>query len=258
MMRGSLTGYMDVAQVVLYAFFIFFFGLIYYLRREDRREGYPLENEAAGRAKARGFLLIPTPKLFRLHGGEVVEAPRFDVDPRPLKAEKVEPWPGSPLQPVGDPMLAELGPGAYALRADVTEKTHDGRDLIVPMRVATNFAVAKENGNPMGMVVYGADRVVGGVVTDLWVDRGEATLRYYEVEIGAEGVSHRVLLPVNFCKVNFTGKTIAVQAILGRQFANVPTTRSPDKVTKLEEEKITAYYGAGTLYATPERSEPLI
>jgi photosynthetic reaction center H subunit len=25
----------------------------------------------------------------------------------------------------------------------------------------------------------------------------------------------------------------------------------------LEEEKIAAYYGAGTLYATPERQEPL-
>jgi photosynthetic reaction center H subunit len=25
----------------------------------------------------------------------------------------------------------------------------------------------------------------------------------------------------------------------------------------LEEEKITAYYGAGTLYATPDRQEPL-
>ena len=48
MMRGSLTSYMDVAQVVLYAFFMFFAGLIFYLRREDRREGYPLENEAAG------------------------------------------------------------------------------------------------------------------------------------------------------------------------------------------------------------------
>ena len=115
-MRGSLTGYMDVAQVVLYAFFIFFSGLIFYLRREDRREGYPLENEAAGHTKARGFLLIPTPKRFRMHGGEVVEAPRFDVDPRELKAEKVEPWPGAPLQPVGDPMLAEVGPGAYALK----------------------------------------------------------------------------------------------------------------------------------------------
>ena len=257
-MRGSLTGYIDVAQIVLYAFFMFFAALIFYLRREDRREGYPLENEAAGRQKARGFLLIPTPKLFRLHPGEVVQAPNFDVDPRQLKAEKVEPWPGAPLQPVGDPMLAEIGPGAYALRADVPEQTHDGRDLIVPMRVATNYAVAKENGDPRGMRVYGADRVVGGVVTDLWVDRGEATLRYYEVETGDERASHRVLLPVNFCKVNFTGRSIAVQALLGRQFANVPTTRSPDQVTKLEEEKITAYYGAGTLYATPERSEPLI
>ena len=257
-MRGSLTGYIDVAQLVLYAFFLFFSALIFYLRREDRREGYPLENEAAGRQKARGFLLIPTPKRFRLHTGETVEAPNFAVDPRPLKAKKVEPWPGAPLQPVGDPMLAELGPGAYALRADVPEKTHDGRDSIVPMRVATNYMVAKENGDPRGMRVFGADRVVGGVVTDLWVDRGEATLRYYEVETGHDGQSHRVLLPVNFCKVNFTGKTIAVQAILGKQFANAPTTRSPDCVTKLEEEKIMAYYGAGTLYATPERAEPLI
>jgi len=257
-MRGSLTAYIDVAQLVLYAFFLFFSALIFYLRREDRREGYPLENEAAGRQKARGFLLIPTPKRFRLHTGEIVEAPNFAVDPRPLKAKKVEPWPGAPLQPVGDPMLAELGPGAYALRADVPEKTHDGRDLIVPMRVATNYMVAKENGDPRGMRVFGADRVVGGVVTDLWVDRGEATLRYYEVETGHDGQSHRVLLPVNFCKVNFTGKTIAVQAILGKQFANAPTTRSPDCVTKLEEEKIMAYYGAGTLYATPERAEPLI
>jgi len=72
-------------------------------------------------------------------------------------------------------MLAEVGPGSYALREDIPEKTHDGRDLIVPMRVATNFAVAKENGNPMGMRVFGADRVVAGVITDLWVDRGEAT-----------------------------------------------------------------------------------
>ena len=258
MMRGSLTAYIDVAQVVLYAFFLFFSGLIFYLRREDRREGYPLENEAAGYTKARGFMLIPTPKRFRLHTGEVVEAPNFTPDPRQLKAEKVEPWPGAPLQPVGNPMLAEVGPGSYALRADVTEKTHDGRDLIVPMRVATNFTVAKENGNPMGMRVFGADRVVAGVIVDLWVDRGEATLRYYEVETGSQGASHRVLLPVNFCKVNFTGKSVAVQAILGHQFADVPTTRDPDKVTKLEEEKVTAYYGAGTLYATPERAEPLI
>ncbi len=257
-MRGSLTAYVDVAQMVLYAFFLFFSGLIFYLRREDRREGYPLENEAAGRQKARGFVLIPTPKKFRLHTGEIVQAPRFDVDERPLKAEKVEPWPGAPLQPIGDPMLAEFGPGAYALREDVPEKTHDGRDLIVPMRIATNFIVAKENPDPRGMRVFGADRALGGVVRDLWVDRGEATLRYYEVETGVEGASHRVLLPVNFCKVNFTGRSIAVEALLGKHFVNVPRTRNDQSVTKLEEEKIMAYYGAGTLYATPDRVEPLI
>lgn len=36
--------YIDGAQIALYAFWIFFAGLIYYLRREDKREGYPLES----------------------------------------------------------------------------------------------------------------------------------------------------------------------------------------------------------------------
>ena len=244
-MRGALAGNMDVAQIVLYAFFLFFAGLIFYLRREDRREGYPLENEAAGRQKARGYLLIPTPKKFLLHGGKAIFAPAFDVDPRELKATKLAPWPGAPLEPVGDPMLAEVGPGAYALRADVTEKTHDGRDLIVPMRVATNFSLASAKENPLGMTVYGADRVSAGP-------------RYYEVELAADPAGKRVLLPVNFSKINFTGKWIAVEALLGSQFVNAPRTSDPEKVTMLEEEKITAYYGAGTLYATAQRAEPLI
>ena len=45
-MRGAI-GNLDVAQIVLYAFWLFFFGLLFYLRREDRREGYPLESEAS-------------------------------------------------------------------------------------------------------------------------------------------------------------------------------------------------------------------
>jgi len=48
-----------------------------------------------------------------------------------------------------------------------------------------------------------------------------------------------------------------VGAVLAAQFANVPKTKSMEQITLLEEEKITAYYGAGTLYATPERQEPL-
>jgi len=32
----------------------------------------------------------------------------------------------------------------------------------------------------------------------------------------------------------------------------------PGQVTLLEEEKIMAYFGAGSLYATPLRQEPLV
>ena len=257
MIRGAI-GNLDVAQIVLYAFFVFFAGLVYYLRREDRREGYPLESEAFERQKPRGFLLIPRPKVFRMAHDLAVLAPRFDVDPRALNATKVEPWPGSPLQPAGDPMRAEIGPGAYALRANVSEKTHDGRDLIVPLRIATNFAVASEDGNPVGMAVIGADGRIAGSVRDVWVDRAESIIRYYEVEVGAAAAAKTVLLPVTFSSVDAGRRRIRVEAILGHQFADVPVTHGRHSVTSLEEEKITVYYGAGTLYATADRAEPFL
>ena len=62
-MRGAV-GNLDVAQIVLYAFWLFFFGLLFYLRREDRREGYPLESEAEPGLKARDVIWIPRPKTF--------------------------------------------------------------------------------------------------------------------------------------------------------------------------------------------------
>ncbi len=49
-----------------------------------------------------------------------------------------------------------------------------------------------------------------------------------------------------------------MQAILASQFADVPALRNADSVTLLEEEKVAAYYGAGTLYATSERADPLL
>jgi photosynthetic reaction center H subunit len=78
--------------------------------------------------------------------------------------------------------------------------------------------------------------------------------RYAEVQL--KNSEQRVLLPMTFARVKKDGAH--VQAILSHQFANVPKTKSDQQITLLEEEKITAYYGAGTLYATPERQEPLI
>ena len=51
---------------------------------------------------------------------------------------------------------------------------------------------------------------------------------------------------------------VKVDAILAHQFADVPALASPDVVTRDEEERIAAYYGAGYLYAKPSRTEPLL
>jgi hypothetical protein len=70
MTTGAITGYIDVAQLVLYVFWIFFIGLVIYLRREDKREGYPLEAEGSSRVRVVGFPDLPEPKTFVLpHGG---------------------------------------------------------------------------------------------------------------------------------------------------------------------------------------------
>ncbi len=253
-MRGAI-GNLDVAQIVLYAFWFFLAGLIFYLRREDRREGYPLESEAQRGFKPRDIIWIPAPKTFRRADGREVKAPNFKADARPISARKTEVWPGAPLAPTGDPMRANVGPGSYAERADETYKTADGRDLIAPLRLATNFAVPADSANPSGYAVYGADRAQGGVISDLWVDRAESILRYYEVALST---GKRVLLPVYFADVDAKRRRVTVNALLASQFAGVPTTRDPDKVTLLEEDKVSAYYGAGTLYATPARVEPLL
>ncbi|MBQ1761640.1 MAG: photosynthetic reaction center subunit H, partial [Aquincola sp.] len=65
-----------------------------------------------------------------------------------------------------------------------------------------------------------------------------------------------VLLPMNFARVK--PHRVQVRSILGAQFAGVPALRNPERLTMLEEEKVMAYYGAGTLYATPARAEPLL
>lgn len=56
--------YFDGTQIVLYAFWLFFVGLIIYLRREDKREGYPLESPQGPRS---GWPLPPEPKTY-VHG----------------------------------------------------------------------------------------------------------------------------------------------------------------------------------------------
>jgi photosynthetic reaction center H subunit len=256
MQAGAITSTIDVAQVALYAFWIFFFGLIIYLRKEDKREGYPLISDRSEAVRLDGFPRMPAPKVFLLpHGGSVM-APREEPPQPGFDAVPVAAWPGAPLQPVGDPMLAGVGPTASALRADVPDVTFEtGENRVVPLRVATDHSIDPESPDPRNMEVVGDDGAVGGVVTDLWIDRAETFVRYLEVTLAA-GAS--VLLPMPLAKFDVKGGRIIVHSIMGAQFADVPQLANPDQVTLREEDRIAAFYAGGNLFAEPRRMEPLL
>ncbi|MEO7336472.1 MAG: photosynthetic reaction center subunit H [Caldimonas sp.] len=253
---GAITAYIDVAQIALYAFWAFFAGLIYYLHREDKREGYPLESDRSGQVNVQGWPPIPKPKTFKLRDGSTVMAPNFRVSKQPLGGAPLQRHLGAPLEPAGNPMLAGVGPGSWSDRADIADTTVDGAPRIVPLRAAPGFAVWGKDTDPRGLPVFGADGRVGGTVTDVWVDRAEMVFRYLEVAVSAEGGARTALLPINFARIG--SQRVKVRSILASQFAQVPATRDADMVTLLEEEKIMGYYGGGTLYATPDRQEPLL
>ncbi len=252
------NGGLDVTEWVLYGFFLFFAGLIIYLRREDRREGYPLEDDVTGRRESEGGLLFTAqPKVFRLaHNAGTVSKPDGSRDSDDFKARRTAAWTGSPLEPVGDPLSAGVGPGAYANRARTPDLTLHGAPRIVPLRIATDFYLAKRDADPRGMNVVAADNVVAGTISDVWVDRSEYMIRYLEVQVANS--PKRVLVPMPMAVIQGGRKRVKVNALLASQFENIPQLASPDQITRDEEERVSAYVGAGTLYATPARSEALL
>ncbi len=255
MQTGAITGYIDVAQIALYAFWIFFAGLIFYLRREDKREGYPLVTERAGYF-LQGFPTPPAPKTFLLANGSTVTAPRVEAPQPGFDAVPVAPWPGAPLQPIGNAMLAGTGPAAYALRNDNPEHmSQTTENRVVPLRILADYYLDEECPDPRTMQVVGVDGVIGGVVSDVWIDRTELVVRYLEVTLVA-GPS--VLLPMPLVRIDATAGLIKVQSVLGSQFEDAPMLANPDQVTLREEDRIQAYYASGHLYAQPDRMEPLL
>lgn len=257
MSQGAITASIDVAQVVLYVFWGFFAALIVYLHREGQREGYPLESEDRAPHKLReGLFGRPDPKTYLLpHGGTKTVPEAWKAGPaEKLNARKADRNPDSPLVPTGNPLLAGVGPGAWTMRDDHPDLELNGNVKIVPLRTDADYGVASGDPDPRGKRVLGADGKAGGTVVDLWVDRSERLFRYFEIELADGG---RVLLPWNFATVAGDG-TVKVGAILGAQFADVPRTKAPEQITLREEDVIAGYYGAGTLYATPSRLEPLL
>ena len=257
---GAITSYFDVAQLTLWAFWLFFAGLVLYLRREDRREGYPLVFE--GRVTQGAWAgEIPAPKTFILpHGAGTQTAPRVEPDQTKVAAVSSLPWEGggAPLIPTGNPLLDGVGPAAYCNRADVPDVNYDDeKPKIVPLRAAPDYSIDQGTSDPRGYKVVACDGQIAGTIKDVWVDRAEYMARYLEVQLSGPG-SRSVLVPVPLTVLSDRNETVKIDSITAAQFRDVPGLRNPNQVTLREEDRISAYYGGGTLYAEPTRLGPLL
>ncbi|MDX2288139.1 MAG: photosynthetic reaction center subunit H [Hyphomicrobiaceae bacterium] len=253
-MNYGITSHIDVAQIVLYAFWLFFFGLILYLRREDRREGYPMETEVSGKVHWDSAIWTPKPKFWKLPDGTMLQAPRAENIEPPLHGRRISRLDGAPYEPTGNPLTEAFGPASYALRMDVPDKTGYGDDKIVPLRILSDMKVIDGDADPRGMPVVSGDGVEVGKVSDLWVDRSESLVRYYEIELASAGAA-RVLVPMQLATVvtwqlfdKIDRPYLRIRSLKSAQFDSVPRTKSTIRVTRLEEDMISAYYAGGEFF----------
>ncbi len=252
----KIVGTIDVTELVFAAFVLFFLALMVYLRREDRREGYPLEDEVTGRVDTPGGILsAAAPKSFAMpFGRDTLTVPAHGRERVDIAAARTFRSPGAPYYPTGNPLVDGIGPAAWADRAKYTDLDGEGRNRIVPIGAAEHISIDRRDPDPRGMTVIAADGAVAGTITDIWVDRAEHVIRYLEVDTG----TNKVLAPMGMSKVHGKKGQVVVDAINASDFAAAPVPGTAGQITFYEEERIVAYFGGGYLYANKARQEPLI
>ncbi|MEM7497132.1 MAG: photosynthetic reaction center subunit H [Pseudomonadota bacterium] len=253
-MENYIVGTIDAAQVALYAFWAFFALLVVYLTRESMREGYPTLSEKDGKPISKAFIFpFPSPKTFLRRDGSTITVPE-PPNEYELKAEPTNAFTGAPIAPTGDPLVDGVGPAAYTLRPEWPDRNHAGEPRIRPMRFDDEFTVAAQDSDPRGFKVVCCDGESPGTVAEIWVDRAEQIIRYFEVETSA-GMK---LVPFNLSRVVGQDGIVQVRSVTSEQFLRAPSIAKADEITLREEDKVMAYFTGGTLYATTARTEPLL
>ena len=255
-MTGTFFAEFDLASLAIWLFWAFFALLIFYIQRENMREGYPMENDDGTEAANQGSFPLPEPKTFKLpHGRGEVSLPDGAREARDVALRQTNVANGFPLEPTGDPMVDGVGPAAWAPRRDVPELDGKGHPKIVPMAGTEHFHVAAGR-DPRGLPVMAGDEAIVGKIIDMWIDEPEQLVRYLEVELDPQHGEGTRLLPMTMARIH--SDRVAVRSIFGTHFNGVPRNASGRQVTMLEEEKISAYYAGGLLYASKDRQEPLL
>ncbi len=269
---GALTSYLDVAQVVLYVFWIFFLLLVLYLNRESKREGYPLRGGKNGDQPVDLLLGVPKPKTYKLyHGGEVQLPSGKSDDHRELAARggRVD---GDPIIPTEDCLTHGVGAAAWTERENVPDQLLDGSPKIRPMSsLPDTYFVADHSIDPRGLTVYTCEGTAVGTVDDIWLDCMEMMPRYYTVSLNSGGSR---LVPVMLSTIRKSSmaptegdlmtrltvrqRYVDIASLYAHQMHDVPQLANPDQITLREEDQISAYFGGGQLHASPDRAEPLI
>ncbi|MEL7215166.1 MAG: photosynthetic reaction center subunit H [Pseudomonadota bacterium] len=249
---ARIVGTIDIALVSLYLFWAFFAGLIFYIQRENMREGYPLVMEDGSESPNQGLFPVPSVKTFQMAGDRAdIQTPRPGEVEREVNLTPVSSVAGTAFEPAGDPFEDGVGAAAWCEREDVPELDAHNHPKIQPMRVQEAFFVAKGSRDPRGKAVISGDRQIVGTVKEMWIDVPEQMIRYYEIDLGEAGTR---LVPKDLSKI--TGRGLQIRSLPADRFAGVPVTKSDSQVTKLEEEKISAYYCGGTQFSMG-RDEPI-
>ncbi len=254
-MHGMLVGNIDVTQIVLAAFVLFFVLLVFHLRAEDKREGYPMVDQADG-ARSEGFPAIPRPKTFVLMDGGLAQAPHEEAL-RTFALRRLHDDPGSPLTPTGDPLLDGVGPASYGLRRTTPLIYREGHIQVAPLRLLDGWRLGDGDPDPRGMTVVGADGKAAGVVTDVWIDKSVKILRYLEVDVAAPA-ARRILLPIYHTDIKRRAREVRVKAARAARFADAPGPAAPDVVTAREEDQINAFWAGARFYRDQMIQEPLV
>lgn len=248
MLGTTFFGNFDLASLAIWLFWGFFALLVYYLQTENMREGYPMETEDGATAPNQGPFPLPKAKTFLLpHGRGSATFPNGVREARELALSRTAVSEGFPHAPTGDPMVDGVGPAAWAPRRDIPELDGHGHNKLVPMAAAAGFGVSAGR-DPRGLPVQASDLEVVGRVSDMWVDAPEQLVRYLEIELNTGG---KCLVPMPMAKIK--GDRVRINSISSDLFVGVPKTKSSSTITMLEEEKISAYYAGGTMYAAAKR-----
>jgi photosynthetic reaction center H subunit len=207
-----------------------------------------LELEDGTVAPNQGPFPVPAPKTFLLpHGRGSVTVPNGAREAREVALGRTAVSEGFPHAPLGDPMKDGVGPASWAPRRDIPELDGHGHNKIVPMASASAFAVSAGR-DPRGLPVQAGDLEVVGRISDMWVDAPEQLVRYLEITLNS---GSKKLVPMPMVKIQ--SDRVRINSLSSDLFEAVPATKSQTEVTLLEEEKISAYYAGGTMYAASKR-----